>query len=175
MDGPADSEQRPISSESRVYKRLSLAVSGSPCPFTDSPDNASCPVRPQEITRSGRKECSLTSFMIFGLAEPPVAKRPIALPPSCRREPHMPGNPKECRKHCRKHAARCVETAVATRTPQIRATFLELSKNCEKPAIRLENAFAQLAESQDIRSGVQETVNEFRQLGKPRPPLSRLS
>jgi hypothetical protein len=83
----------------------------------------------------------------------------------------MPGNPKECRKH----AARCAETAVATRTPQIRATFLELSKNWEKPAIRLENAFAQLAESQDIRSGVQETVNEFRQLGKPRPPLSRLS
>jgi hypothetical protein len=74
----------------------------------------------------------------------------------------MPGDPKECRKH----AARCAELAVAARTPQLKAAFLGLSKNWEKLAIQLEDAFAQLAESQDIRSRVQETVNEARQLRK---------
>jgi len=44
--------------------------------------------------------------------------------------------------------------------------FLELSKNWEKLAIQLEDAFAKLAESQDIRSRVQETINEARQLRK---------
>jgi hypothetical protein len=39
--------------------------------------------------------------------------------------PRMPGDPKECRKH----AARCAEMAVAAYTPQLRATFLELSKH----------------------------------------------
>jgi len=74
----------------------------------------------------------------------------------------MPGDPKECRKH----AARCAELAVAARTAQLKAAFLGLSKNWEKLAIQLEDAFAQLAESQDIRSRVQETVNEARQLRK---------
>jgi hypothetical protein len=74
----------------------------------------------------------------------------------------MPGNPKECRMH----AARCAEMAVAAHTPQLRATFLGLSRNWEKLAIQLEDAFAQLVESQDIRSRVQETVNEARQLRK---------
>jgi hypothetical protein len=74
----------------------------------------------------------------------------------------MPGDPKECRKH----AARCAELAVAARTQQLKAAFLGLSKNWEKLAIQLEDAFAQLAESQDIRSKVQETVNEARQLRK---------
>ena len=74
----------------------------------------------------------------------------------------MPGNPKECRKH----AARCAELAMAAHTPHLRAMFLELSKNWEKLAIQLEDAFAKLAESQDIRSRVQETINEARQLRK---------
>ena len=74
----------------------------------------------------------------------------------------MPSNPKECRKH----AARCAELAMAAHTPQLRAMFLELSKNWEKLAIQLEDAFAKLAESQDIRSRVQETINEARQLRK---------
>jgi hypothetical protein len=74
----------------------------------------------------------------------------------------MPGNPKECRKH----AARCAELAVAARTPALRAKFLELSKMWERLAVELENAFAQLAESQDIRSRVQDTVYEARQLRK---------
>src|SRR5215469_8337952 len=70
----------------------------------------------------------------------------------------MPGNPKECRKH----AARCAELAMAAHTPHLRAMFLELSKNWEKLAIQLEGAFAKLAESQDIRSRVQETINDQR-------------
>jgi hypothetical protein len=74
----------------------------------------------------------------------------------------MPGNPKECRMH----AARCAEMAAATQPPQLRATFLELSRNWEKLAIQLEDAFAHLAESQDVRSRVQETVNEARQVRK---------
>ena len=72
----------------------------------------------------------------------------------------MPFNPKECRQH----AARCAEMAVAAHTPQLRGRFLELSKNWEKLAIQLENAFARVAETEDIRSRVRETVNEARQL-----------
>jgi hypothetical protein len=45
------------------------------------------------------------------------------------------GDPKECRKR----AARCAELAAAARTQQLRNTFLELSKNCEKLAIQLED------------------------------------
>ena len=74
----------------------------------------------------------------------------------------MPGDPKECRKH----AVRCAEMAVGARTAQLRATFLELSKNWEQLAIQLENAFAQLAENEDIRSSVRESVAEARQLRK---------
>jgi hypothetical protein len=74
----------------------------------------------------------------------------------------MPGNPKECRMH----AARCAEMAVAAQTPQLGATFLELSRNWEKLAIQLEDAFAKRAESQDVRSRVEETVNEARELRK---------
>jgi hypothetical protein len=54
----------------------------------------------------------------------------------------MPGNPRECREH----AARCVELAVTASTPQLKATFLELSKNWEKLAIQLEDAFAKIDE-----------------------------
>jgi len=57
----------------------------------------------------------------------------------------MVGDPKECRKH----AAHCAEMAVAARTSQLKATFLELSKNWEKLAIQLETAFALLDQSEE--------------------------
>jgi hypothetical protein len=76
----------------------------------------------------------------------------------------MPGDPKECRRR----AARCAELAVATRTPQLRATFLELSKKWEKLAIQLENAFALLVESEDIGVQVGESLDETKRLsGSP--------
>ena len=77
----------------------------------------------------------------------------------------MPGDPKECRKH----ALRCAELAVATRSPQIKAMFLELSKNWEKFAIQLEDAFAKLAENEDISSNVRESIDEARRLRKNSP------
>jgi hypothetical protein len=72
----------------------------------------------------------------------------------------MPGDPKECRRN----AARCGELAAAARTPQLRTTFLELSKSWEKLAIQLEDAFAKLTESEAIRSNVRESLNETKRL-----------
>ena len=72
----------------------------------------------------------------------------------------MAGDPKECRRN----AARCGELAVAARTPQLRTTFLELSKNWEKLAIQLEDAFAKLTESEAVRSNVRESLNETKRL-----------
>jgi hypothetical protein len=72
----------------------------------------------------------------------------------------MPGDPKECREH----AARCAELAVQARTPQLRATFLELSKNWEKIAIQLEDAFAKLAESRAVVTNVRESLDEAKWL-----------
>jgi hypothetical protein len=54
----------------------------------------------------------------------------------------MRGNPREYRMR----ALRCAELAVAARAPQLKATFLALSKNWEKPAIQLEDAFAKRTE-----------------------------
>ena len=68
----------------------------------------------------------------------------------------MPGDPKECRKN----AVRCAEIAVIARTPEMRTKFLQLSKIWETLAIELENAFAQLAETEDIGANVRETLNE---------------
>ena len=75
----------------------------------------------------------------------------------------MPGDPKECRKH----ALRCAELAVAARSPQIKAMFLELSKSWENFAIQLEDAFGKLAESEHINSSVQESIDEARRLRNP--------
>jgi hypothetical protein len=72
----------------------------------------------------------------------------------------MPGDPKEYRKN----AARCAEIAVIARTPEMRAKFLQLSKIWETLAIELENAFVQLAETEDIGANVRETLNEARRL-----------
>jgi hypothetical protein len=74
----------------------------------------------------------------------------------------VPGDPKQCRRN----AAHCAEFAVAARTPQLRATFLELSKNWEKLAIQLEDAFAKLTASEAIRSNVQESLNETKRLSR---------
>ena len=68
----------------------------------------------------------------------------------------MPGDPKEFRKN----AVRCAEIAVTAQTPGMRAKFLQLSKIWEILAIELENAFAQLAETEDIGANVRETLNE---------------
>ena len=55
----------------------------------------------------------------------------------------MPGDPRECREH----AARCaVPNWPTTHTPQLKATFLELSRDWERLAIQLEEAFAQIDE-----------------------------
>jgi len=72
----------------------------------------------------------------------------------------MPGDPRECRVH----AARCAALAATARTPQLRAMFLDLSKNWEKLAIQLEDAFAKLTESEDIRSRVRESLSEAERL-----------
>jgi hypothetical protein len=45
----------------------------------------------------------------------------------------MSGDPKQCRSN----AARCAELASDDHTPQLKMTFLELSKNWEKLAIQL--------------------------------------
>jgi hypothetical protein len=72
----------------------------------------------------------------------------------------MPGNAKEFRRN----AARCAELAVAARTLQSKMMFLELSKNWENLALQLEDAFAKVTETEDIRSGVMESPNEAQRL-----------
>jgi hypothetical protein len=72
----------------------------------------------------------------------------------------MTGNPEECRMN----AARCAELAMVARTPQLRVTFLELSKNWNKLATQLEGAFAKLTEGEAIRSNVRESLNETKRL-----------
>jgi len=67
----------------------------------------------------------------------------------------VPGNSKEYRMQ----AARCAELAVAARTPQLKATFLALSKNWEKLAVQLEDADAKLTESEVIRSKARQSLN----------------
>jgi hypothetical protein len=81
----------------------------------------------------------------------------------------MPGDPKTCRRH----AARCAELAVAG-TPQLRTAFRELSNNWAKLAIQLEDAFAQLSQSEATRSDVGESLNLAEQLSSF-PILKQLS
>jgi hypothetical protein len=50
------------------------------------------------------------------------------------------------------------------RTPQLKTMFLGLSKNWEKLAIQLEDVFAKLSESEDVRSNVRESLNEAKKL-----------
>ena len=48
----------------------------------------------------------------------------------------MPGDAKECRKN----ASRCADLAHAARTPELKQTLIELSRNWLKLAIELERA-----------------------------------
>jgi hypothetical protein len=57
-----------------------------------------------------------------------------------------------------------LELAVAARTPQLRATFLELSKHSKILAIQLEDAFAKFSESEAIGLNLRELVNENKRL-----------
>jgi hypothetical protein len=72
----------------------------------------------------------------------------------------MTRNPKEYRRH----AARCAELAIAARTPQLKATFLGLSKNWEKFAIDLEAAFGRGTETAFGRSDVRQSLAEPKRL-----------
>jgi len=54
----------------------------------------------------------------------------------------MPGNPKECRLR----AMRCAELATTAKTPQLRATLLDLSKNWVRLAESLEKTHALMNE-----------------------------
>ena len=72
----------------------------------------------------------------------------------------MPNNPREYRVH----AARCAELAMKARTPQLKATFLALSKNWEKLAIDLEDAFARRTESEAIRARTQGSLDKVKRL-----------
>jgi hypothetical protein len=83
----------------------------------------------------------------------------------------VPSDPKECRRN----AALCAEFAVYARTAQLKATFLELSKNWENLAAQLENAVARPAETEALGSNVQESVNESEKIvrntiEKSKPP-----
>jgi hypothetical protein len=67
-------------------------------------------------------------------------------------------------KEYRRHAARCAELAMAARTPQLKATFLGLSKNWEKFAIDLETAFGSSTEAAVARLEVRQSLAESKEL-----------
>jgi len=50
----------------------------------------------------------------------------------------MPGDPRECRRH----AVRCADLAHSARTPELKQTLIELSRNWLKLAIELERTAA---------------------------------
>jgi hypothetical protein len=54
----------------------------------------------------------------------------------------MPGDPKECRMR----AMRCAELAATAKTPQLRATLLDLSKSWVRLAVSLEKTHALMDE-----------------------------
>jgi hypothetical protein len=69
-------------------------------------------------------------------------------------------------RQCRENAARCAELAVAARTPQMKAMFLELSRNWEKLAMDLEDAVGRLVESEHVWSDVLQSLAEAKRLSK---------
>jgi hypothetical protein len=71
-----------------------------------------------------------------------VAERPVALPPVSEREAMMPGDPKECRLH----SMRCAQLAATAKTPQLKATLLDLSENWVRLAESLEKTHALMDE-----------------------------
>jgi len=54
----------------------------------------------------------------------------------------MPGDPRECRKN----ALRCADLAHDARTPELKQTLIELSRNWLKLAVELERAHAMVEE-----------------------------
>jgi hypothetical protein len=54
----------------------------------------------------------------------------------------MPGDPKECRKN----ALRCADLAHEARTPELKQTLIELSRNWLKLAVELERGHGLLDE-----------------------------
>ena len=77
-----------------------------------------------------------------------------------KREANMIGDPREYRRH----AAHCAQLAVFARAPQLKATFLGLSKNWERFAIELEDAFAKREEADVIRSKARQSLAETKRL-----------
>jgi hypothetical protein len=67
-------------------------------------------------------------------------------------------------KECRRHAVRCAELAMAARTPQMKATFLGLSKNWETLAISLEDAFGRVEEEKIVRSQARRSLTEIKRV-----------
>jgi len=67
-------------------------------------------------------------------------------------------------KEYRRYAAHCAELAMAARTPQLKATFLGLSKNWKKFAIDLEAAFGRGTGAAVARSGVRKSLAESKEL-----------
>jgi hypothetical protein len=60
----------------------------------------------------------------------------------------MLGDPNECRRN----AARCAELAVTASTPQLKATFLELSMNWEDAFAQVDDEIEWVLESHDAAS-----------------------
>jgi len=63
----------------------------------------------------------------------------------------VPGDPKECREH----ASRCAELAHTAKSPDLKMTLINLSKNWLKLAIELErtNALLEIADSSPRPAG----------------------
>jgi hypothetical protein len=60
-------------------------------------------------------------------------------------------------RECRQRASRCAELAMTARTMQLKAAFLELSKNWERLAIDLENSLGRRDEMEALRSDVRDS------------------
>ena len=67
-------------------------------------------------------------------------------------------------RECRQRASRCAELAMTARTMQLKAAFLELSKNWEQFAIELEDSFGRLVEMEALRSDVRNSLSETKRL-----------
>src|SRR5262249_42009759 len=58
----------------------------------------------------------------------------------------MPGDPRECRRH----AVRCADLAHSARSPELKQTLIELSRNWVKLAIELERTYAVLDDTEPL-------------------------
>jgi hypothetical protein len=67
-------------------------------------------------------------------------------------------------RECRQRASRCAELAMTARTMQLKAAFLELSKNWERLAIDLEDSLGRRDEMEALRSDVRDSLTETKRL-----------